>query len=929
MDFLNKIIDSKKIDYIKKNWDSDKKFKDNFWRFFNMEVINNNGLVLKQFAEILGAELPESIDHNAAVKRVLTQSVYVVPGDVVISAGWYPKVKTVSESLSKGALAVFCDLETKKQFPQDNVIGVEDPMDAVLKFENWRATDCNAIRITITGSVGKTTTTGLINSIIANSFKTLTHHTMSNSHGAILRNVQRLNKKHEYWVQEVGGVQPGYIESSAKFLQPDIVVLTNIGESHLNLYGTKDNILKDKGSLERYAKPDGVVIINSDDEILSNTNFSHRVITCSLKDKNADYYAYDLQTQEDGLHFTVSTHGEEAHVHLNLYGDYNAYNALFAIACGKLAGLDLEKIVSLMETYQPSGMRQNLVKIGGYSFFVDAFNAEPKTVLGSAETLQSMPVPDGGRRIFVTGHIDKLGEESARMHEDLGKELGKLNLDMIILFAGDSKYTYEGIKSVGYKNAILMQSREELDAWLTNNLTREDVVFFKSGQFEAALAKTVDHVFGTSFQNEQQFNEGTKYEEDGLVYRLRQDNIAEVEGYTGNRTEIVIPEMVKDHVVTRISPRAFTRKYEISSVFIPDTVTSIGREAFYICPKLRYLHLPRNLKIIDNNAFNYCRALEEVFIPVGTIHIGRHAFYDCAALTSVTIPNSVGFFGEDVFALGKPENRSLTVTCEQGSVALSYCGDHNIPVEIVDEIKATGYEVVLPEDIKAQIVSAFEVEEPASDVESEAVSLEDAFEKIKNSRPKDAIRALNTIIAQNANNSEGDKKKGATLDFDYEVDSTKVTVTAGGVECSDVSIPTEVEGKPVKSIGYAAFRDHQQLRSITFNGDMESVGNQAFYKCYNLGKVVFKGTVKNIERSSFNCVSALTVMVLPEGVETIGKLALAYNRRLRAVYIPDSVNQIDPDFIYKSPGAVICCNPGSYAEQFAKDNNLKYCTDFK
>ena len=50
MDFLNKIIDSKKIDYIKKNWDSDKKFKDNFWRFFNMDVINNNGLVLKQFA---------------------------------------------------------------------------------------------------------------------------------------------------------------------------------------------------------------------------------------------------------------------------------------------------------------------------------------------------------------------------------------------------------------------------------------------------------------------------------------------------------------------------------------------------------------------------------------------------------------------------------------------------------------------------------------------------------------------------------------------------------------------------------------------------------------------------------------------------------------------------------------------------------------
>jgi hypothetical protein len=194
-----------------------------------------------------------------------------------------------------------------------------------------------------------------------------------------------------------------------------------------------------------------------------------------------------------------------------------------------------------------------------------------------------------------------------------------------------------------------METREQLDDWLRQNLTREDVVFFKSGQFEAALAKTVDHVFGTNFQNGQQFNEGTVVESDGFRFRLRMDNIAEVVGYNGSAKDVVIPTTYGEHIVRRIAPRAFKRNRNMTSVVIPDSVDNIGYEAFYSCTALTQIHLPASLKIIGKNAFNYCRVLKELQIPEGTLHLDRHAFYDCLELGDVTIPASVGFIGEDAF----------------------------------------------------------------------------------------------------------------------------------------------------------------------------------------------------------------------------------------------------------------------------------------
>ena len=631
-------------------------------------------LTLGKLSKIIGAELPRAVDGSALCRTVLTQPEYVAPGDVVISAGWYDHRRVVSQSLEKGAIAVFCPAGKKATLFQDDdrVIAVENALECVKRYELWRENGCKAKRIAISGSVGKTTTTGLIGSVMAGCFRTLTHHPMANSHGAILRNIQKLTPAHEWWVQEVGGVQPGYVESSACVLRPDIVVLTNIGQSHLDKYMTRENILKDKSSLERYMSPGGSIVINSDDDMLANAHFTHNVIRVSMKDESADYYINNVRTVISGTEVEFTCSEGTFSARLNLYGEYNAYNGAMAIAVARLAGIPISKSIELIGTYQPDGMRPNFKNIGGYKMLIDCFNAEPKTVLGSAETLSHMQVPEGGRRIFVTGHIDKLGSDSKQMHYELGEKLAGLPLDLIVLFGGDSDRIYAAFTDNGFENAVLMHTRNELDDWIRTNVTRDDIVFYKSGQFETALAKTIDHVYGTTLQNEQQYNEGRIAEKDGYRFRIRRDGIAEVTGYTGSDKVLNIPAECEGAKVIRIQRLAFTKMRDIVSVTIPDSVTYIGPEAFYICPALKELHLPKNLKIIGKNAFNYCTSLTSVIIPDGTLHMDRHAFYDCSALESISIPDSVGFFGADALH----NSPKVSVICSKNSYAWKYATEN-------------------------------------------------------------------------------------------------------------------------------------------------------------------------------------------------------------------------------------------------------------
>ena len=946
-------------------------------------------LTLGELADMFDVQLPSEIDPDSPCERVLTQSAYLNPGEVVISAGWYWHGKIIPEALEKGAALVFCSQKDKQHYADPRVIPVDDPMDCVIRFERWRAEECKAKRIAITGSVGKTTTIGLVNAVIANSFPTLTHNTMANSHGAVLRTVQRLEPTHEFWVQEVGGVQPGYIESSAKFLEPDAVVLTNIGLSHLDLYKTKENIIKDKCSLEKYAKPDGVVIINRDDSALRNMEYSHRVITCSFSDPQADYHAENLNVELDGIYFDVVCEEGRFPIHLNLFGNFNVYNALFAFAVGRWAGVPPEKIAPLLENYRPGGMRQNMIHIGGYNLFVDCFNAEPKTVLGAAEALAQIPADNNGRRIFVTGHINKIGEESPALHKELGRSLAKIDLDQILLFAGDSKYTYEGILEEGGTNAILMETRQELEDWLRTNVTRDDIVSFKSSPSYESLALTVDRVYGTSFENGRQFNEGTLVESDGFLIRLRGDNIAEIEGYEGPGGDVVIPGVYGEHTVRRISPRAFHSNEEITSVVIPDSVDNIGQEAFYSCTALSSLHLPASLKYVGKNAFNYCRSLKKLVIPDGTIHLERHAFYDCIGLTDVTVPASVGYMGPAVFGIMNPRSeKTVRFHCERGSYAehkimrqgMTHFGGYNLLVDSSDDgperilcaaetlaeipnedgarrIFITDYmdenlghslagldlNTILLLDCDSKCIH----EESNADIIllENAKQLEDWIRGnvvredlvcIKSGRTESKLAGIVDRIFgtdfENKQDNEGTLVESDGFLFRLRKGNTAEIAGYNGPD-GDVVIPGSYGEYSVRRIAPQAFQ-RRDITSVVIPDSVENIGYEAFYSCCAMKSIHLPASLKIIGKNAFNFCIGLKEVDIPEGTIHLDRHAFFDCNKLKDVTVPSSVGFMGEDVFGKVEPRInkrirFHCDPGSYAERVILRQGTVFVNDYK
>lgn len=637
-------------------------------------------LTLGQLTKIMGITLPKHLNASLPVTGVKAHTDNLNPGEVMLVTPYYPQEAQVKSAVAKGAAVIIAQEETAAKFSEYvNIIPAKDVIEASAKFVAWVVALFPAKRIAITGSIGKTTTTGLLNSILTQSMPTLTHDSMANSHGAVLRTVQRLKDEHKAYVQEVGGAFPKYIEASAIGLQPDILILTNINASHLDYYKTLEGILYDKMSLERHMTENGVVFMDYDDPLLRSCHKGHRVISYGITSRDVDYYAENIENHRDGITFDcVTKEGERHPMRISILGEHNVRNALAAIGVAKYLGVPMEKIAKYIQSYKTEGIRQNLCSVGGYHLYIDCFNSSKESLLSAAETLMKIPVDNGGRHILFMGHIDRLGSDSKNIHAEIGLELAKMDIDQTVFYYEDAKYAYDAAVSHGAKNCLFIADRKELIDWMRKNITRDDIALYKGGQLASRFPIAIDEVYGTEFQKyAQRANQVRSTVGEFSVATVT--DVLQVNRYLGKAAVVEIPETFNDLPVKRIANDAFSKCRQLQEVTIPDSVNRIGEAAFYVCPKLVKINLPSQLRFIARSAFNYCTALKELDLPQGTIHIERRAFYDCRSLERLYIPPSVGFIGEEAFG----NCRKLTVECAQGSYAESYAIRENIPYRIV------------------------------------------------------------------------------------------------------------------------------------------------------------------------------------------------------------------------------------------------------
>ena len=465
---------------------------------------------MKRFFEIAGLPFPEKFealadhpvsDFTADPRRLTPDSVFMYWQVGPLSSGYAED--PLERAVSTGCLCIItnepCDFENSLLITDTNEDGYSIITDAYIRASHYIRSIHKSKVIALTGSVGKTSTKEMIEAVLRAHYKNpLVSKGNNNSMFSITRNIQKLKRPTNVYLQEVGAFAPHTIEISAKQLEADMAVYTNIGVSHVESYGSREELAKDKLSLSTYGKPDGLAFVNYDDEILMSHPFTQKVITYSLRNEEADYYAKNIEkTEEAGLRFTIvdKLSGEEHNAEVFVPGEHNVLNAVVAYAVGRALNLKPEEILAGIAEYRPSGMRQNIIHPCGYHIFADCYNSSLLAIENTLAAMDDIPVANGGRRIAVLGDILALGDISEETHHQIAGVLAKHKVDLLLAYGINIRLTVEDAAKLGIESEYFAD-RQKLEDEIRAVVKPEDLVLFKASH-AVNLGSSIDRLFGT------------------------------------------------------------------------------------------------------------------------------------------------------------------------------------------------------------------------------------------------------------------------------------------------------------------------------------------------------------------------------------------------------------------------------------------------
>ncbi|MBR2132342.1 MAG: leucine-rich repeat protein [Oscillospiraceae bacterium] len=645
---------------------------------------------LQQVCDILDVPLPQEYQHLAdTVLTNLTSIVnHLAEGGAffLIGSNQKKREETLAKAVNKKPTIVFAGPASRGVAQLKTVphIFVENAFDAMMQLSHAIREEFGATIIGITGSLGKTTTKELVYSVLSQQYPAARSPGNQNTAMLVFSNLQTVDKNAKYYVQEFGvGIRGATMARAARACLPNGVIITNISDPHLDVFGTRENILKEKLVLATSMAEGSPVFLNYDDALLKEVNLpKYRIISYAVDNKNADYYVDNLEVFTEYVTFDV-VHGERhTPVTLHSRGVHNIYNAIVAFAVGEYFNVPLEKITQGISSFRSEGIRQSMTNIGGYQLYMDCYNTAPISLLGAIDVLERIPLKEGGKRIAVMGDIVRLGAEDVHLHRETGLKIGASKLDLALCFGNyNAKVLADAIREAGGA-ALYTADRDELNMWMRSLITKKDITLVK-GPVARLLSRSVDQVFGTSFhlmsQHFEWLDRGAFRVK--MIFEKEDHNrkMAALSKYKGMDKRVTLPAQIDGVDVFSVAHRCFLQNPTVQNVQIPEPIFNISHDAFSGCKSLSQVELPSTLKVIGNHAFNNCTALTKVTLPEGVIDIGDASFASCESLKQITLPASLGRIGDDAF-VGCP---NLTIRCFRDSFAHEYAREHGYLVEFI------------------------------------------------------------------------------------------------------------------------------------------------------------------------------------------------------------------------------------------------------
>lgn len=442
-------------------------------------------LTLAQIAEACGGTL---IGGNEAKEYTVTgveiDSRRVKAGDlfVAIPGEKVDGHKFIPDVLKKGAYA----LSQQSLDVDGTYILVEDTVTAMKRLARFYRNTLDIKVVGITGSVGKTSTKEMIASVLGTKFRV--HKTQGNFNNGIglPLTIFQIEKEHQVAVLEMGISEFGEMHELADMAQPDIMVITNIGLCHLENLKTRDGILKAKTESFAHLKPDGVVILNGDDDKLSTVEkvAGRKPVFYGIKGRNLceTSVCADAVTEHglEGMTAEFHTPQGDMEVFIPIPGEHNVYNALAATCVAEQLGLSMDEIKCGIAAASTISGRANLIHTKGMTVIDDCYNANPVSMKASLDVLSKA----GGRKIAVLGDMGELGEDEQQLHYEVGTYAGTLPIDLLFCVGTLSGKLAEGAKKQNPALTVKHYgTREEMTEELLATVKEGDAVLVKASHF--------------------------------------------------------------------------------------------------------------------------------------------------------------------------------------------------------------------------------------------------------------------------------------------------------------------------------------------------------------------------------------------------------------------------------------------------------------
>ena len=306
--------------------------------------------------------------------------------------------------------------------------------------------------IAITGSSGKTTTKEMVAWVLSGKYEVHKNKGTQNNLIGVPLTLLSIHSRHDICVIELGTNHKGEIRHLAQIAKPNVGIITNIGPAHLEFLENLKGVYKEKIELVRQLSPPAIALLNKSDIALSSlSRIKTRPLFFYGINRDCEFNATEINYSPEGISFLVNN----AHVlQLRHYALHNVSNAMAAIGCGLLFGVDIGVIREKIRTFDSPEMRLKEIKLKNCVVIDDSYNSNPQSLKQAIDVLCRQP--SSGRRILVMGDMMELGAKSQEFHSYFGNYISKKPIDVLVTMGTFSKWTSESARKNGMRTEAVV-----------------------------------------------------------------------------------------------------------------------------------------------------------------------------------------------------------------------------------------------------------------------------------------------------------------------------------------------------------------------------------------------------------------------------------------------------------------------------------------